>query len=185
MIKRHSRQTMRRTLCPIRLWDYCFKYTTEVKSLTVTDLFQLNNRTPSEIVMGYTPYISDFLKFEFYNWIWYWEPGVLSQKENLGRWLGVARSVGQGLAYYVLKDNGQVVVRNTLTPLTKDGYKKTENKVLRNEHTKMSMLLLVTINHILYKVEKSIMIILIMISSLMMTLRMMKTSNFKKSMKMV
>ena len=58
MIKYHSRQTMRRTLCPIRLWDYCFKYTTEVKSLTVTDLFQLNNRTPSEIVMGYTPNIS-------------------------------------------------------------------------------------------------------------------------------
>ena len=134
-IKRHSRQILRRTLCPIRLWDYCFEYTAEIRSLTVTDLFQLNNRTPYEIVMGYTPDISEFLNFGFYDWIWYWE-GTSSQKEDLGRWLGAAHSVGQGLAYYVLKDNGQVVVRNTFTPLTKDDYTKPENKVLMNEHTK-------------------------------------------------
>ena len=103
----------------------------------------------------------------------------------MGRWLGAAYYIGQGLSYYVLKDNGQVAVRNTATPLTKDDYEKTENKFLMNEHKKMFMLLLVTINHILYKVKKSMMMILIVISSLMMTLRMMKISNFKKSMKMV
>ena len=117
--------------------------------------------------------------------MWYWEPGASSQKKDMERWLGAAHSVGQGLGYYVLKDNDHFVVRNTITPLTKDDYEKTENKFLMNEHKKMFMLLLVTINHMLYKVKKSIMMILIMISSLMMTLRMMRTSNFKKSMKMI
>ena len=74
--------------------------------------------------MGHTPYISEFLKFEFYDCIWYWEPDASSQKGKLRRCLGAAHSVDQELAYYVLKDNGKVVVRNTITPLTKDGYEK-------------------------------------------------------------
>ena len=40
------------------------------------------------------------------------------------------------MAYYILKDNGQVLVRNTITPLTKDDYEKTENNFFMNEHTK-------------------------------------------------
>ena len=86
--------------------------------------------------MGYTPDISWFLKFRIYDWIWYWKLGASPQKEDLVRWLGATHSVGQGLAYCLLKDNGQVLVRNTITPLTKDDYEKPENKVFMNEHTK-------------------------------------------------
>ena len=38
----------------------------------------------------------------------------------MGRWLGPAHNAGQGLAYYILTDNGEVVMRSTVVPLTGD-----------------------------------------------------------------
>ena len=43
-------------------------------------------------------------------------------KKQLGRWLGSAHNVGQGLAYYVLSEKGKVKTRSTVSPLTKGDF---------------------------------------------------------------
>ena len=115
-IKRRIRSLMRRTNTPIRLWDYCWEYVTELKSLTATDHIQLDDVTPYERVHGYAPNIGEYLSFKWYQWIWYHNP-VTNEKE-LGRWLGPAHNCGQGFAYYVLSPQGKVKTRSTVHHLT-------------------------------------------------------------------
>jgi len=40
------------------------------------------------------------------------------EKESLGRWMGISHRVGQGMCYWILKRNGEVVARSTVRPLT-------------------------------------------------------------------
>ena len=102
----------------MKLWDYCWEYFSEIKSNTATMNIYLDNRTPYESVMGFTPDISELIKYKWYQTVWYHEP---TEKGNikLGRWLGPAHSSGQGLAYYILTNNGSVVTRSSISSLSK------------------------------------------------------------------
>ena len=102
------------------LWDYCAEYTAELRCMTATNLFDLNGRTPFETVLGFTPDISELVEFGWYQWVWYHD-AVHPDKDNLGRWLGPAHNIGQGLAYYILNHNAEVVVRSTVSGI-KDDY---------------------------------------------------------------
>ena len=108
MIKTKVRNLMRITNTPLRLWDYCWIYCSELKSLTATKHTYLDNRTPYEKIFSYTPDISERINFSWYEWIWYHDP-VDNIKVNLGRWLGPAHSVGQGMAFFVLTSKATVV----------------------------------------------------------------------------
>ena len=80
-----------------------------------------NGRTPVEIITGETPDISEMLHFDFFGWVKYYDPYMNSfpkQCEALGRWLGIAHDVGQAMTYYILKDNGEIVVRSSVRNLT-------------------------------------------------------------------
>ena len=66
--------------------------------MTATSMFDLNGRTPFETVLGFTPDISELVEFDWYQWVWYHDT-VSPHKDQLGRWLGPAHNVGQGLAY--------------------------------------------------------------------------------------
>ena len=120
VIKAKTRDLMRKTNTPLVLWDYCAEYTAELRCMTATNLFDLNNRTPFETVLGFTPDISELVEFGWYQWVWYHDP-VHPDKDNLGRWLGPAHNIGQGLAYYILNHNAEVVVRSTVSGI-KDDY---------------------------------------------------------------
>jgi len=56
------------------------------------------------------PNISEYTDYDFYEFVIYYdlndcgEDGKVCCK--LGRWLGLAKSVGQALCYYLLKSNG-------------------------------------------------------------------------------
>jgi len=82
---------------------------------------QSNDRTPTELVTGNTPDISHLINFGYYSWIKYWEPtGFPADGEKLGKWLGVAHDIGQAMTYYVLKQNGKIVARSTVRPLSNE-----------------------------------------------------------------
>ena len=51
---------MRKTNASVRLWDYCWKYVSDTRSLTATSHPVLDERTPFELVHGYTPNISEY-----------------------------------------------------------------------------------------------------------------------------
>ena len=119
IIKARSRDMMRRTNTPLVLWDYCVEYNAELRTLTASNNINLSGRTPYELVMGYTPDISELVEFEWYQWVWYHDPSS-SERTLLGRWLGPAHNAGQGLAYYILNGNGEVVMRSTVVPVSKE-----------------------------------------------------------------
>ena len=64
--------------------------------------------------MGYTSDISEFIEFKWYDWVWYYDP-TKPERAQIGRWLGPAHNAGQGLAYYILNENIEVVMRSSVT----------------------------------------------------------------------
>jgi hypothetical protein len=115
--KDHYRRIMDRKRVPEALWDFGITYTTDVRQ--VISRPNLDYRSAIEVLTGNTPDISNFLDFEFYQWIKYFDPAAFpSSREMLGRWLGHAHGVGQALCYYILKENRQVIARTTVRGLT-------------------------------------------------------------------
>ena len=117
ILKRKLRTLMKLTSTPVQLWDYAWQYVSEIRSVTAMKHMYLDGMTPLEKVCGYTPDISEFILFSWYEIVWYFTPHD-SQRNQLGRWLGPATNLGQGLAYNVLTIHGKVVVRSTVTTLS-------------------------------------------------------------------
>jgi hypothetical protein len=126
-IKKQTMRLMQKTNTPQCLWDYCITYVTEIRALTSTDLYILHGRTPNEMLTGNTPDISEYMDYEWYSPLWYYDNAAFPETHNtLGRWLGVAHRVGQALCYWILTNSGQVVTRTTVQPLTSNEI-KTQN----------------------------------------------------------
>lgn len=86
--------------------------------MAVGNKVALSDRTPFEHIHNFTPDISDLLEFSWYQWDWYYD--ALEKNSNIGRWLGPAHNVGQGLAYYILTESGEVIVRSTVSVIFDD-----------------------------------------------------------------
>ena len=73
-------------------------------------------KTPFEIAFGITPDISALVQYAFHEPIYYHstEASFPNTNEQPGRWLGVARNVGNALTYYVLTHNNTVIARSVL-----------------------------------------------------------------------
>jgi hypothetical protein len=74
-------------------------------------------RTGVEEITGDSPDISEWLDFDFYDLVWYWDAPHLALMEDnpkLGRWLGVAHRVGSDMCYWVINENGNVLARTTV-----------------------------------------------------------------------
>jgi hypothetical protein len=84
----------------------------------------LNWRTPIEWLLGYTPDITTFLQFEF------WEPVYYSKydatfpedpTELLGRFVGLSEHVGNAMTFKVLSSAEQVIHRAVVRTAMKGG----------------------------------------------------------------
>ena len=95
------------------------EYNSELRCTTAADIYDLNGRTPFESVLGFTPDISELVEFGWFDWVWFHNP-VDPTKDQLGRWMGPAHNVGQGLAYYILNNNAEVVIRSTVSRIIDD-----------------------------------------------------------------
>ena len=88
-------KTMEWYQVPLHLWCFAYKYAAEVLSFVVPGSFQLQNCTPYDSVMHYTPDISEYINFHFYQWCYYWDEA--EKEKKIGRWLGIAHQVGQSM----------------------------------------------------------------------------------------
>ena len=137
IVKRKVRHLMKTTNTPVRLWDYCWEYVSSITSLTAVDHFLLDGVTPFEKVHGYSPDISEYIDFSWFQWVWYYDPhSPVSDKVQLGRWLGPAHDCGQGLAYHILVSSGHVVTRSTVSIIERDDFDSEENLRRRDDFTK-------------------------------------------------
>ena len=78
---------MIRKRIPKRLWDYGLIWESEIMSCIAVGT---NGHTGFEQVTGETPDISEWLNFDFYDWVWFWDkPGEPNENPKIGCWLGV------------------------------------------------------------------------------------------------
>jgi hypothetical protein len=113
---------MNKSGSPKRLWDYCTKYQCELRNLIAHPHFKLQGGTPYECVVGRTPDISEYLDFQWYETVWYFDQDANfpEDKRKLGKWLGVAHDIGQALCFYILLQSGRPIACPTMQSLTQD-----------------------------------------------------------------
>ena len=111
-VKRHARKIMQSTNTPVRLWCFCYEYTADLLSLCANGSYNLQGRTPYEVVMHTTPDISEYVSFSWYQWCWYFDENTRSKR--LCRWLGPAHQVSRSFCSYILLDNAQFIARSTV-----------------------------------------------------------------------
>ncbi len=80
-----------------------------------------------------TPNISEWLDFEFYDLVWWWDwpnkPNINDEMKWLGRWLGMSHHVGSDLCYWIVTDSGQVVSKMSVEHVTGEDYLSEDTKV--------------------------------------------------------
>ena len=118
-LKKRWRNRMTRKNVPRRLWDYGLIYEAGILNRIPRGN---NDRTGLEIVTGETPDISEWIDFEFYDRVWYYDHKKIELDgtgKKLARWLGIAHRVGSDLCYWVLLPNGSVIARTTVQHVTR------------------------------------------------------------------
>ena len=71
-----------------------------------------------ERLTGDTIDISEWLEFEFYDFVWFWNNQSDDTNPMLGWWLGVSHRVGSDLYYWIISDKVKVLSRKTVQHLT-------------------------------------------------------------------
>ena len=101
--------------------EFCSCYAAEIKCLTVQPLHSLHGHTAYELVTGNTPDVSEYLEFEWYQLIWYYETHAFPEDKRLiGHWIGVAHQLGQAMCYWILPASRVPITRTTIQALTDD-----------------------------------------------------------------
>ena len=78
-------------------------------------------RLSSENLTGYTMDLSEYLEFDFYDPVWYWDTLSGEKSKALtGIWIRISHRVGKGMYYWVLNKQGSVISRYKVQHLTKE-----------------------------------------------------------------
>ena len=110
--KTYARNIMQKTQTPIRLWRFCYEYSADILSLCASGRYELKGRTPYEAVMSYTPDISEYTSYTWFQWCYYFDE--TTKTKRLCRWLGPAHHVGQAFCSYILLDNAEYIARSSV-----------------------------------------------------------------------
>ncbi|KAI2495965.1 Reverse transcriptase (RNA-dependent DNA polymerase) [Fragilaria crotonensis] len=121
-LKKRWRNRMLKRKVPPRLWDYGLVYETNILNRIPRGQQQ---RTGIVLITGETPDISEWLDFQFYDRVWYYDQKKIEidgSGRRLARWLGVAHRVGSDLCYWLLLESGKVIARTTVQHVVRDDY---------------------------------------------------------------
>ena len=118
-VKKRWYRIMLKKKVPSRLWDYGFTWVCEIENISANLSKYADGRTPLEIITGETPDISEYLDFEFYDWVLYRSNAGLGEVE-LARWLGVSHKVGRLMSYWILPESGIPISATTVQRMTND-----------------------------------------------------------------
>jgi hypothetical protein len=124
-LKKGVGRQMVRSKSPKVLWDHCVEREAFVRSNTAHDIYRLDGQVPETVVSGETADITTVAEYQWYEWIKFRDTKVSFPEDKvvLGRDLGPAIDIGPMVTRKILKQNGQVVYRSTVRPLTPDEIK--------------------------------------------------------------
>ena len=117
---------------PARLWDYGVAHACRIMNLTARGP---DFRTGYEEMLGETPDISEYVDFEFYDWVTYWDVPGEEDNPKLGRWLGVSNRVGSRMCYWVLPITGEPISRSAVQNVPREERQQQEMKDRMNAYT--------------------------------------------------
>jgi len=122
-VKHRWKTTQSRIRCSPRLWDYGIVH----EARLLSRIAKPHERPPLEAVLGDSIDLSEYLDFDFYDPVWFWEPNAGEKGERqIGRWLGISHRVGSAMCYWVLNSKGNVLARSTVQHVTKEELRITE-----------------------------------------------------------
>ena len=114
---------------PKVLWDFGLVYEGEILTRIARGR---DRRTGYEEVTGQTPEIGEWLDFEFYDLVWWWDrptkPNVTDEPRRLARWLGVSHRVGSDLCYWLITESGHIISKSSVEHVTRDDYLEEDKK---------------------------------------------------------
>ena len=119
-VKRAIKRYSMRAKSPRRLWCFLGEYVTGIRRHTALDIPSLHGRTPHEAVKGWTPDISPWIQFSWYQWVYYLDH---DGEQKLARWLVPAEDTGGGDCYWLLPISCWPIVRSTVWPVPDDELK--------------------------------------------------------------
>ena len=113
-VKYHAQTVLNATGAPELVWTDCVKWITDIHNITANEA--LGYRTPYEKRHGSTPDISAFIVFHFWEPILYLEANnsFPDSKELPGRFLGIAKNVGDALTFVILSQKGTHIQRSVI-----------------------------------------------------------------------
>ena len=110
---------MRESNSPLPFWDYCLEQRVWIYNMTARDYPTICGMNLHTFVTGEEGDISNLCLFSRYEWVYFREHTAAfpHNKEVLGHVLSPARGVGNEMAQWILKANGQVVPCCSVRPL--------------------------------------------------------------------
>jgi hypothetical protein len=113
---------MLRSGCPRRVWDECIIREAYVRSNTSMYCFGLEGEVPESKVKGETVEISTIAEYAWYEWVDFRDTAAKFpvSKIQLGRDLGAAIDIVPAMECKILKKNGSVMYRISVSTLTPD-----------------------------------------------------------------
>ena len=118
-LKKRWYRVMLKRRVPPRLWDFGFAWVCETDNICANVSRYADGRTPLEIITGDTPDISEYVDFDFYDWVLYRSNAGLGEVE-VARWLGVSHRVGRMMSYWLLPGSGIPISATTVQRMTND-----------------------------------------------------------------
>ena len=137
-LKEAIRNDLKKSNCPMVLWDYCAQRRALIHNLTPRNLFQLEKCTPYQMQYGVQGDISNLCHFDWYDWCYYREEAsnlFPKQKELLGRVLGPSKNEGNEMAQNILNFKANVVPRRTVRRLKQSELESESEKQKRSAFT--------------------------------------------------
>ena len=110
---------------PRCLWDYTLAWCAEIYSHMYNAKSQ---RTGLERLTGDTPDISEWLEFDIYDQVWFWDSPGKEENPKPGCWLGVSHRIGSALCYSLIDVKGSVLSRTSVQHVTAQDLKSDDIK---------------------------------------------------------
>ena len=97
---------MQRTGYSLILWDYGMNNDADI----ISRIAPKDGRPTLEKITGDTINLSEYLGFDFYDMVWYWD--TLSGEKGKAlpvRRIGISHRVGAGMCYWILNKQGNLI----------------------------------------------------------------------------
>ena len=73
-INQVSSQKMLKSARPKILWDHCIELEALIRSITALNIYGLEDQVPETVMTGQTTDISNLCKYEWFQWVMYYQP---------------------------------------------------------------------------------------------------------------